>query len=63
MRSYEIAVDKIKVQFEDGAEYLYTNQSAGIYNIDRMKALAIKGHGLNSFISTTVKKRYASKLR
>jgi len=61
--AYEIGEDYIKVQFSDGAIYLYTNGVTGTYNIDNMKNLAIKGQGLNSFISTTVKKRYASKLR
>lgn len=61
--AYEIGDSNIKVQFSDGAIYLYTNGSAGSYNIDQMKSLAIRGQGLNSFISTTVKKRYASKLR
>ena len=61
--AYEIGDDSIKVQFSDGSLYLYNYQSAGRHNIEQMKSLAIAGRGLNSFISTVVKKRYASKLR
>jgi len=61
--AYEIGDNSIKVQFCDGSLYLYNNQSAGSHNIEQMKALAIAGRGLNSFISKVVKKRYASKLR
>jgi hypothetical protein len=59
--SYEIASDSITVKFKDGAVYLYTNASAGVQNIERMKSLAVAGSGLNSFINTTVRKSYASK--
>jgi hypothetical protein len=61
--AYEIGSDSITVQFKDGAVYLYNNESAGSANIEKMKQLAIGGEGLNSFISTVVKKGYASKLR
>jgi hypothetical protein len=61
--AYEIGTDSITVQFKDGAAYLYNNASAGSANIEKMKQLAIAGVGLNSFISTVVKKGYASKLR
>ena len=63
IHSYEIGDDFIIVQFNDGGQYLYNNKSTGSTNIDRMKSLAKSGHGLNSFISTTVRKNYASKLR
>lgn len=61
--SYETGADSITVQFKDGAVYLYTAQSAGAANIEEMKSLAVAGHGLNSFISRNVRKRYAHKLR
>lgn len=60
---YELGADSIKVQFSDGSVYLYNYQSTGSNDIEHMKQLAIAGRGLNSFISTVVKKRYASKLR
>jgi len=61
--SYEIGDDSIEVAFRDGSAYLYTKQSAGRHNIERMKALALGGQGLNAFINTHVKHGYASKRR
>jgi hypothetical protein len=60
---YESGPDFIRVQFSDGAIYLYTYASAGSSNIEHMKQLASNGQGLNSFISTTVRKAYARKER
>ena len=60
---YEIGDDYIIVQFNDGGTYLYNYSSTGSSNVERMKSLALRGQGLNSFISTTVKKNYASKIR
>lgn len=59
---FEIGSDRITVQFKGGATYLYTYASAGQTNIEEMKALALAGQGLNSFISRVVKKLYAAKL-
>jgi hypothetical protein len=61
--AYEIGPDFIRVQFSDGAIYLYTYASAGSNNIEHMKELARKGQGLNAFINTTVRKAYARKER
>ena len=61
--AFEIGDDFIKVQFKDGSVYLYNNSSTGSQNIQKMKSLAINGEGLNGFISTHIKKKYASKLR
>ncbi len=54
--AYDIGPDSITVMFSDGSIYLYTYQSAGSANIERMKRLAIDGEGLNSFINRCVKK-------
>lgn len=61
--AYENGPDFIRVEFSDGAIYLYTYASAGSHNIEHMKSLAGNGQGLNSFITTTVRKRYARKER
>lgn len=61
--NYEIGIDYIKVEFKDGSLYLYNHSSTGKPDIDQMKKLALSGEGLNSFINTKVKKRYAAKLR
>jgi len=60
---YEIGSDFIKVQFSDGAVYLYTHASAGSHHIEHMQHMARSGQGLNSFINTTVRKAYARKER
>ena len=59
--TYEIGHESILVQFNDAALYLYTYQSAGTSNIEEMKALAVRGQGLNSFINRVVRKKYARK--
>ncbi|MEG0308939.1 MAG: hypothetical protein RR636_13410 [Clostridium sp.] len=61
--AYELGVEYIRVQFSTGAIYLYTNESTGIQNIEQMKRLAQNGDGLNAFINTTVRMRYAKKER
>lgn len=60
--AYETGSDFIHVQFTDGDTYLYTYESAGASNIEHMKELAANGKGLSSFISRTVKGRYAAKI-
>ncbi len=60
--AYEIGGDYVKVQFHDGAIYIYNYQSAGKDNVEQMKKLAVSGERLNSFINRTVKKQYAVKL-
>lgn len=61
--SYEISADSIQVDFKSGTyrHYLYDQIHPGKQVVDAMKALAIQGHGLNSYISTTVKKNFAKK--
>lgn len=61
--AYEVGPDSIRVQFSDGAVYLYTNASAGSSNVGHMKRLARSGRGLNAFINTNVRKAYARKVR
>ena len=49
--AYEISDGSIEVQFSDGSVYLYTNDSAGGANIEKMQRLAEDGEGLTSFIN------------
>jgi len=56
--AYEIGNDFIKVQFKDSKTYLYTYSSAGSHHIEKMKALAIRGKGLNGYINSHVKYNY-----
>ena len=39
---YEIGETDIKVQFSDNSVYLYTNGSAGNFNIQKMKRVSCK---------------------
>ncbi len=61
--SYEITGYSILVVFKSGRfrNYLYNNQRPGEQVVNRMKQLAEQGHGLNSYISTTVKTRFSRK--
>jgi hypothetical protein len=61
--AFEVSNDSITVQFKDGSVYLYNYNSTGNRNIEHMKALAVAGQGLNSFIGRFVRKRYAQRLR
>lgn len=61
--AFEIGNDSITVEFNDGAQYLYTNESAGSGSIAEMHRLARAGQGLNSYIGRVVKKGYARKNR
>jgi len=58
--AYENGRDYIKIQFKDGAMYLYTYASAGSHCIEKMKSLAENGDGLNAYINEE-KPDYASK--
>lgn len=60
---YEIDTNLITVYFTDQSAYVYTYQSAGPVIIEKMKSLAIAGRGLNSYIMTYAKTKYASKFR
>ena len=54
--------NNIKVQFKDGAVYWYSYITPGSFEVEKMKNLAVAGRGLNSYISTYIKKRYDVKL-
>ena len=60
---YQLGEASILVMFGDGSLYEYTNASAGFRAIATMHRLAVAGRGLNSFISTTVRKNYSRKIR
>jgi hypothetical protein len=61
--AYESQATSIRIQFQEGAVYLYDYQSAGKKNIETMKKLAASGKGLSTFISQEVQERYAAKLQ
>jgi hypothetical protein len=59
---YQLSEGTILVQFSDGSLYEYTIESAGGNAIATMHRLAVAGRGLNSFISTSVSKKYSCKI-
>lgn len=61
--SYATTDDSIHVVFASGTyrNYLYNHSRPGKQMVDRMKALAAEGRGLNSYISTTVRRSFAEK--
>lgn len=61
--SYEANEASIHVIFQSGAcrNYLYNSVRPGKAVVERMKVLAVKGRGLNSYISSVVKDSYARK--
>jgi hypothetical protein len=62
VRAYEIGSDSIIIQFKDGSKYLYTSLTPGRQEIEHMARLAKAGEGLNSYITKTIKRRYARKI-
>lgn len=58
IRAFSIGEDYIDVQFNGGAVYRYSYQSAGAEKIEQMKKLALQGHGLNSYIMHNARKDY-----
>ena len=59
--AYEIGSDFIRIQFEDKETYLYTEDSSGAEHIAKMKELAEKGRGLNTYVNQHVRSNYEKK--
>ncbi|ANH83113.1 hypothetical protein A8C56_20920 [Niabella ginsenosidivorans] len=56
---FETGTDYILVKFSDTARpYKYSYQKAGCCHVEKMKALARKGSGLNTYINQYVKDLY-----
>jgi hypothetical protein len=49
--AYEPGPTFIRIQFRSGDPYVYTYESVGQENVERMKVLAAAGKGLSTFIS------------
>ncbi len=56
--AYEIQPTRIIVPFNTGKPYSYSYNSAGIYNVEMMKQLAIQGAGLSAFITRNARYNY-----
>jgi hypothetical protein len=60
--AYEIGEDWITIQFTDASVYIYSYENVGTENVEKMKVLALSGHGLYRFILHNVKTEFAKKL-
>lgn len=60
--AYDYGEDYIQVKFREGRVYEYTDKSAGVPNVKRMKCLADRGQGLCTYINKFVKNKYLRKL-
>ena len=63
IKAFKIGVDFIDVLFKDGWIYTYDYNSAGSAKIEKMKELALRGMGLNSFINLYARKLFSLKRR
>lgn len=57
IQAFECGADGITIQFKSGASrfYLYTHDRPGADHVENMKALAIAGQGLNSYIGKNLR--------
>ncbi len=53
VRAFEIGEDYIRIEYVRGGTYLYTYESAGAENIEKMKKLALQGSHLNDLLNRT----------
>jgi len=63
VEAYEIGDDSILVKFRRGAycHYLYTYESCGKDEVEKMKTLAEEGQGLGGFLATNPYHKEAKK--
>lgn len=62
VNAFELHDTSIHVRFRNGATYQYTDKLPGSLEVLRMKTLARRGLGLNTFINRHVRKNYAARL-
>lgn len=59
--AYECGSDHIALQFQDGSVYEYDHTRPGRKHVERMKALALSGRGLTTYLNKFVRDNYARK--
>lgn len=57
IEGYECGEDWIFIIFTNGDHDKYTYGCVGYYNLEKMKKLADRGSGLNSFINLNIKNK------
>jgi WYL domain-containing protein len=60
IRCFKIGDNYILVEFTDGKKYLYNYEKPGKKHVEKMKALALKGEGLSTYINKYVRDSYAA---
>ena len=60
--AYEIQREAIVVEFRHAGRYVYDYDTTGREHVEEMKALALEGRGLASYINKNVRERYARKI-
>lgn len=58
VKAYQIGIDYILVKFDSYITYKYSYKRAGQFKVEKMKMLAIRGKGLNSYINIHAKYSY-----
>jgi len=58
VKAYQIGIDYILVKFDSFKTYKYSYKKAGQFKVEKMKMLAVRGKGLNSFINRCAKYSY-----
>ena len=58
VKTYEIGLEYILVKFDSFRIYKYSYKRAGQFKVEKMKILATRGKGLNSFINRYAKYSY-----
>jgi hypothetical protein len=58
---YAIGPNFIAVQFHDPPVYIYDDTRPGHAHVEQMKALAVAGRGLGTYINRHVRKAFARK--
>jgi len=58
VKAYQIGIDYILVKFDSFKTYKYSYNKAGQLKVEKMKMLAVRGKGLNSFINKYAKYSY-----
>jgi hypothetical protein len=60
--AYELGDDSITLKFVDGSTYLYNQHKPGSQHVKSMRALAVAGRGLATYINVHVRGEYAARL-
>jgi hypothetical protein len=58
VKAYQIGIDYILVKFNSFKVYKYSYAKAGRFKVEKMKTLAVRGRGLNSYINRWAKYSY-----